>query len=106
MTTEKYPREEEEIVPLDEGPIMDTYNMNYNEIQNKTVQARKKHFPDNFTSLTFIRGRVIVTNTRRNPNSIATTNLAFTSATNSNTNYMTTVNKQLENNVQATWQEV
>jgi len=32
LTTEQAPIEEEEIVPLDDGLVMDTYNLTYDEL--------------------------------------------------------------------------
>lgn len=61
---EQAPREEEEIVPLDDGMIMDTYNLTYDELQKNIVKARKKKFPNDLKSPTFIRERVIVMDTR------------------------------------------
>lgn len=43
---------------------------------------------DDLISPTFIRERVIVTDTKRNLEAIGATNLAFTGATKSNTNYL------------------
>jgi len=46
---------------------MDTYNLTYDDVQNKIVQAIKKYFPNELTSHAFIRENVMVTNTRKNP---------------------------------------
>lgn len=81
LRTEKALSEQEEIVHLGDSLVMDTYILNYDEFQKNIVQARKKHFLDDLTSPTYIRERVIVMDTRRNPKGIVATNLAFTSDT-------------------------
>ena len=68
---EQAPSEEVEVVPLDDDLFMDVYNLSFDELQNKFVQARRNHFPDDHASLEFMRERVIMANTSRNPNSIS-----------------------------------
>lgn len=65
LTTNQAPSKDEEIIPLDEGPVMDTYNMTYNELKKKILQERKKYFPYDLTSIVIIKEMVIVINTRR-----------------------------------------
>lgn len=79
--TEQAPREEEEIVPLDDGLVMYMYNLTYDELRKNIVKLRMKHCLDDLASPTFIRERVIITNTKRNTGGIFTANLAFMSAT-------------------------
>lgn len=100
------PGEEGEFVSLDENLVMDTYNLSYDELQKKIVQACKKNFPDDLASPAFIRESVIVTNTRKNPNAIVITNLAFIGAEKSNIEYLMAKNKKLAKKLQATRQEV
>lgn len=100
LIAEEAPSGEDELVPL-EGLVMDTYNLTYDELQKIIVQARKKHFLDDLTSSTFIRERVIVTNTRRNMNVIVAANLAFIGIIKSNMEYLMTEKKQLEKDLQA-----
>jgi len=59
---------------------MDVYNLSFDEFQNKIVQARRNHFLDDHAPPTFIRERVIVANTKKNPNVIIIANLAFAGA--------------------------
>lgn len=99
LTGEQAPREEDEIVPIEDCSIMDMYNLTYDELQNKIVKVRNKHFPDGLTSLAFIRERVILTNTKRNLESIVAAKLAFTDATKSNMQYLMAKNKQMEKNL-------
>lgn len=47
--------EEGEIVPLDEGLLMDIYSLTLDELQKKIIQERKKHFLDELTHPTFIK---------------------------------------------------
>jgi len=96
---EQAPSEEEEIVPLDDGLVMETHNMAYNELQKNIVQAWKKHFPDDLASLPFLKERVIVRNTKRNLGAIAIANLAFASATKSNTEYLMAKKRQFSKNL-------
>lgn len=84
---------------------MDTYNLTYDELQKKIVQARKKKFPDDLTSLAFIRERVIIMDTRRKPEAIAAANLAFACATKSNIEYIVVENRLMEQNLQAARQQ-
>lgn len=72
----------------------------------KVGQVRKNYFLDYLSSPTFIRERVIIAYTRKNPFSITVAKLAFKSATKSNTNYLMVENKQLENNLQVFEKEV
>lgn len=74
---------------------MDVYNLSYNELQKSIVQVQREHFTDGHASPAFIRERVIVADTSRNPKAIAKDNLAFAGATRSNTQYFTTESKQL-----------
>ena len=60
---------------------MDVYNLSYNELQKRIVQAWRKHFWDDHASPTFIKERVIVVDTSKNPNAIVEAKLAFASAT-------------------------
>lgn len=62
---------------------IDTYNLTYDEILKNIANVRKKHFLDNLTSPTFVRERVIMTNTKRDPGAIFVTNLASVGATKS-----------------------
>lgn len=48
LTTEKAPSEGEEDFPLDDGVVMDMYNITYDELQKKIVQVRKKYFSRRF----------------------------------------------------------
>ena len=83
-TVELAPGEEGEVVPLDNDMVMDTYNVSYGELQNKIVQAYKKHFLDDLTSPNLMRERVIMAITRKDPEAISSTKFAFTGEENSN----------------------
>lgn len=72
---------------------MDMHNLTYDKLQKNIVQAKKKHFPNNLASLVFIRERVIVTETRRNPGTITAAKMAFAGASTSNTEYLMANNK-------------
>lgn len=99
--TEQAPREEEEIIPLDDDPVMDMYELNYDEIQKKIVEATLFFFSSyNLVSHASIKKRVIGTNTKRNPGAIFIAKLAFASATKSNIDYLVSENKQLEKKLQ------
>lgn len=65
--------EEDEIIPLDDNMVMDTYIFSYDELHKKIVKAQTKHSLDDLASLAFMRERVIVENTNKDPNSIAQT---------------------------------
>lgn len=105
-TIESTPSEKGEVIPLDDDPIIAMYNSSYYGLQKNIVQSCKKHFLDDLTSPGFIRERVIVAYTRKNPNAIFRTNLAFTSAEKWNTKYLMYKNKKLENKLQGAMQEV
>ena len=49
--TEKYLSGEQENVPLGGCLIMDMQNLSFDELQKKILQARKKHFFNDLTSL-------------------------------------------------------
>jgi len=73
------------------------YNMAYGNLHKRIVQVRKKHLPRNLTSLAFIRERVIMTDTRRNPGVVVTAKFSFAGVSKSNTNYLLVEKKELEN---------
>lgn len=106
LAAEPASSEEGAIIPLDDDMVMDLYNLSYNEFQNKIVQARRKNFFYNHTSLTFIKERVIVADIRKNLNAIFKPNLAFAGAAISNTLYLMVENKQLAQYLHAAMQEV
>ena len=85
---------------------MDVYNLSYNEIQVIILQMWRKHFSNDHASHAFIRQRVIVADTNKNPNAIVGANLSFAGPTRSNTQYLMTKNKQLAQNLQDDWQEI
>jgi len=70
--------EEEEISPLDEGPIMDIYSLTFDKLEMNIVQEINKHFVDYLTHSNFIKEKVNTMDTIKNPKSIAATKLAFT----------------------------
>lgn len=106
LATELDPSEEGEVFPLDDGPVMDMYNLSYNEFQKNIVQVCRNHFPDELASPTIIRETVIVTDIRKNLNAIFVTNVTFEGATKSNTKYLMTKNKKLAKNLQDARREV
>ena len=72
---------------------METYNLTYDKLQKKIVEATNKHFLDDLTSPAFIGERVTVTHTKRNLGAISATKLAFAGATKSNMDYLMVENK-------------
>lgn len=102
---EPSPSEQGDTILLDDDPVMDVYHLSFDEYQKRIVQARRKHFPDDHTSSTFIKERVIVSNTRKHPPTIAQASLAYAGATSSNVQYLTIENEQLEMNLQAARKE-
>lgn len=99
LVVEKAPSKEEEFVPFDDGPVMETYNMTYDELHKNIVKSKKKRFPDDLASPTLIKERVIVTNTRRNQSTISTTNLAFIGNIKLSLKYLMAENKQFAKNL-------
>jgi len=85
---------------------MDVYNLSFVEFQKRIVEAQRKKFLDDHASSAFIEERVIVSNTRKHPTSIAEASLAYAGETSSNVQYLTTEKEQLENNSQATKKEI
>ena len=69
--------EQEEVVLLDDDLVMDVYNLSFYELQKKILQVWRNKFLNDHTSLTFIRERLIVVETKKNPNSIDEAKLAF-----------------------------
>lgn len=69
--------EEGDVVPLDDDLVIDLYNLSYDEFQKKIVQAWRNNFPNDHASPAFFRERVIVADTRNNPNAIIEANLAL-----------------------------
>lgn len=82
------PGQEGEFVPLDDDTIMVKYNMSYDELRKNIIQARKKNFRYDITSLAFIRERLIVANTRRNLKAISSTKFSFAGVEKSSTQYL------------------
>jgi len=93
--TEPTSIEEGDVVPLDDDLVMDVYNMSFAEFQKMIIQARKKNFLDDHSSLEFVRERVIVEDTKKHPNSIIEAKLAFSGATISSIQYLMPKNEQL-----------
>lgn len=84
---------------------MDVDNLSFDELQKKIVLVRRKKFPDDHTSLTFIKERLIVSDTRKHPTALVEANLAYAGAIRSNVKYLTIKNKQLEKNLQGVRKE-
>lgn len=95
-----------DIVPLDDDLVMDLYNISYDEFHKRIVQAQRKHFLDDHALPSFTKERVIVVDTCKNQNAIVEANLAFRGATRSNTQYFTTNNKKLAQNLNVSQQEI
>ena len=93
--------EEGEIVPLDDDLVMDVYNLSFDELQKRIVQAQRNNFMDDHASPAFNRERVIVPDTNKNPNSIFEAKLDFTGVVKYNTQYLMAENKNLVQNIQA-----
>lgn len=55
--------------------VMDISSLNFDELQKKIMQARKKHFPDDPTHLAFFNEKVILMDIGNNPKVISTTKL-------------------------------
>lgn len=75
--------------------------------REELCKARKKHFPNDLTHPAFINTKkVIVMDTRGNPQTIAVTNFAFAGALKANTNYLMTENKQMEKDLEDAKQKI
>lgn len=98
--------DEGKVIPFDDDQVIGMYNLSYNEIQKKIVQARQNHFVYDLKSFSFMREKVNVTDIIKNPNVIAATNLAFTVATKLNTDFFMAENKELEKKIHTSMQEV
>ena len=59
----------------------------------------RKHFLDDHATPTFIKERVIMSDTRKHPTSISQATLAYAGATNSNVQYLTTESEKLGKNL-------
>lgn len=80
---------------------MDIYNLTYNELQNRITHERKKHLPNDLSHPTFMHiERVIITNTRRNPQTISIANLAFTGASKENIDFLMVEDKKMEKDLE------
>ena len=91
--------EKGEVVLLDDDPVVDVYNLSFDELQKKIIQAQRKNFSDDHTSIAFVRKRVIVANTRKHPNAISEANLTFAREMRSNIQYLTIENEKLAQNL-------
>lgn len=89
--------EQRDVVLLNEDAVMDMYNLSFNEFYKRIVQACRKHFQDDHTSLAFIKERVIVLDTKKNITSIVKIILA--KATISNVYYLMAKNDKLVKNL-------
>jgi len=87
--------EQGEVFLLDDDPFMDVYNLSFDELQKSITQARGKHFLDDHASPTFIKERVIVSDTRRHPTTLSEAILTYTGATSSYVTYLMAENEQL-----------
>lgn len=93
------PSKEGNGVPLDDDLAMELCNLSYDEFHKRIVQEWRNHFPGDHASPTFTRERVIVVEISKNQNSIFEADLAFLSATISNTQYLMAKNKKLAQNL-------
>lgn len=84
---------------------MDVYNISFDKLLNNIVQARRKYFLDDHTSPTFIKERVIVSNTRQHPTALTEANLAYAGETTSNVKYAMAKNEQMTKNLYASRKE-
>jgi len=85
---------------------MDTYNLLYDEVHKKIVQLCKKHFLYELASLASIRERVIMVDTRRDLEAIASSNMAFIGEEKSNTQRLMVNNNKLAKNLQDSRKEI
>ena len=76
--------EKREVVLLDDDSVMDVYNLSFDELQRKIVQAWINHFLDVHGSFSFMEERVIVSDTRKRPTVISQYISAYAGATSSN----------------------
>ncbi len=105
QAVEPTPSGEGDVVPLDVDPVMDVYNMSFNEFQKRIIKEWRNNFLDDHESPAFIREREIVTDTREHPNAISEANLAFVRATRSIIQYLMAKNDKLAQNLQATMKD-
>lgn len=54
------PNEKGEVVLLDDDLVMDMYNLSFDELQQRIIQARENHFLDDHASPTHMEERMIV----------------------------------------------
>ena len=96
------PSEQGEVVLLDDDPVMDVYNISFDELQQNSVEAQRKHFRDDHTSPEFMKERVIVSDVRKRPSTMTNATMAYARATSSNVKFLLAENKQMAKNLQAT----
>lgn len=84
---------------LDDDPVMDVYNLSFDELQRKIVQMWSNHFPANHMSPAFIKERVIVSDVRKHPTSMADATFSYAGATSSNVKFVLVENEQMTKNL-------
>lgn len=94
-----------DIVLLDDDLVMDVYNLAFDELQKRIVQAWRNHFPNDHASSTFIKGRVIVSDIRKHPVSLSESSLAYARPTCSNVKSLIAKNEKMAKNLQVVKQE-
>jgi len=62
--------------------------------------VRRKHFSDDYTSPTFIKEMVIVSDTKKYPTSLVEASLTYAGATSSNVKFMLAENEKMAKNLE------
>jgi len=98
--------EQGEVILLDGDPVMDVYNLSFDELQQKIIRAQINHFPNDHASPAFMKESVIMSYVRKHPVTMADATMAYARATSSNVKFLLAKNEQMENNLQAGKQKI
>lgn len=106
VVSEQASSEQGDVFLLDDDPVRDVYNLSFDELQMNIVHAQRNNFPYDHASPAFIMERVIVSDTRKHPTTLAEANFAYSREKSSNVKYPMNQNEKIEKNLQAAKQEL
>lgn len=103
--SEPVPSEQGEVFLLNDDLMMDVFNMLFDELSQRIVQAQRKHFSNDHVSPAFMKERVIMPDVRKHPVAMVDATMAYGRATSSNVKFLLAENEQIAKNLQAARQK-
>lgn len=77
-----------EVGLLNDDPMMDVYNLSFDELHQNIVHEKIKHFPNDHASPALMKERVIASDVRKHPFTMVDATMAYARATSSNVKFL------------------